>query len=135
MGIFFSLLYASAWYAQKKKKIYAKKIKRKKNQNAFKYYCKRVSKRYKSYRMYLVGDSIHQAVMIVYELNWFSHISNRNNMRYLCNLAMFFTHNKQNSFLLLIYVQVQCDLAITRNTCVYVCSLNCLNLFLKYKIG
>ena len=27
------------------------------------------------------------------------------------------------------------DLAITRNTYVNVCSLNCLNLFLKYKIG
>ena len=40
-----------------------------------------------------------------------------------------------NSLLLLIYVQVQCDLAITRNTCVNVCLLNCLNLFLKYKIG
>ena len=26
------------------------------------------------------------------------------------------------------------DLAITRNTCVDKCSLNCLNLFLKYKI-
>ena len=40
-----------------------------------------------------------------------------------------------NSLLLLIHVQVQCDLAITRNTCVNICSLNCLNLFLKYKIG
>ena len=38
---------------------------------------------------------------------------------------MFFTHN----------VQVQCDLAIARNTRVNVCSLNCLDLFLKYKIG
>ena len=46
-----------------------------------------------------------------------------------------FTHNTQNSLLLLIHVQVQCNLAITRNTCVNVCSLYCLNLFLKYKIG
>ena len=30
--------------------------------------------------MYLEGDSPHQAVMIVYELKWFSHISNRHNM-------------------------------------------------------
>ena len=52
-------------------------------------------------------------------------------MRHLCNL-MLFSHI---SLLLLIYVQVQCDLAITRNTCVNVCSLNCLDLFLKYKIG
>ena len=48
---------------------------------------------------------------------------------------MFFTHNTQNSLLLSIYMQVQCDLVITRNTCVNVCLLNCLNLFLKYKIG
>ena len=48
---------------------------------------------------------------------------------------MFFIHNMQYSLLLLIYVQVQCDLVITRFTCVNVCSLNCLNLFLKYKIG
>ena len=54
---------------------------------------------------------------------------------HLCNLAIFFTHNTQNSLLLLIHVQVQCDLAITRFTCVNVCSLNCLDLFLKYKIG
>ena len=33
------------------------------------------------------------------------------------------------------HVQVQCDLAITRNTCANVYSLNCLDLFLKYKIG
>ena len=36
-----------------------------------------------SYRMYLKGDSPHQAVMIVCELKWFSHISNRHN---LCTL-------------------------------------------------
>ena len=55
-------------------------------------------------------------------------------MRHLCTLAMFHTQHA-NSLLLLIHVQVQCDLAITRNTCVNICSLNCLNLFLKYKIG
>ena len=55
--------------------------------------------------------------------------------RHLCNLAMFFTHDTQYSFLLLISMQVQCDLAITRNACINVCSLNFLNLFLKYKIG
>ena len=38
------------------------------------------SRRCKSYRMYLEGDSPHQAVMIVYELKRFSHISNRHNM-------------------------------------------------------
>ena len=55
--------------------------------------------------------------------------------RHLCNLTKCFTHNTQYSLLLLIHVQVQCDLVITRNTCVNVCSLNYLNLFLKYKIG
>ena len=48
---------------------------------------------------------------------------------------MFFTHNMQYSLLLLIHVKVQCDLAITKFTCVNVCSLNCLDLFLKYKFG
>ena len=33
-----------------------------------------------SYRMYLEGDSPHQAIMIVCELKRFSHISNRHNM-------------------------------------------------------
>ena len=48
---------------------------------------------------------------------------------------MFFTHNTQYSLLFLIHVQIQCDLAITSFTCVNVCSLNCLDLFFKYKIG
>ena len=48
---------------------------------------------------------------------------------------MFFTHKMQYSLLLLIHVQVQCYLAITRFTCDNLCLLNCLNLFLKYKIG
>ena len=87
------LLYAHAWYTQKKY-IYAKKIKRKKNQNVFKYGCKRVYRRCGSYRMYLEGDNPHQAVMIICELNWFFHISNRHNMRHLCTLAMF-SHNTQ----------------------------------------
>ena len=52
-----------------KRKKYAKKIKRKKNQNTFKYGCKRVSRRCGSYRMYLEGDSPHQVVMIMCELN------------------------------------------------------------------
>ena len=30
--------------------------------------------------MYLEGDTPYQTVMIVCELKWFSHISNRNNM-------------------------------------------------------
>ena len=37
----------------------------------------------------------HQAVMIVCDLNWFSHISTCYNMRLSCNLAMFFPHYMQ----------------------------------------
>ena len=37
-------------------------------------------RRCESYRMYLEGDSLHQAVMIVCKLKRFSHISNRHNM-------------------------------------------------------
>ena len=33
-----------------------------------------------SYRMYLESDSPHQTVMIMCELNWFSHISNLHNI-------------------------------------------------------
>ena len=52
----------------------------KKNQNAL-YMIASVSfRRCGSYRMYLEGDSPHQAVMIVCELKRFSHISNRHNM-------------------------------------------------------
>ena len=38
------------------------------------------SKRCGSYRIYLEGDNLHQAVMIVCELKRFSYISNRHNM-------------------------------------------------------
>ena len=95
------------------------------------------SRRCGSYRMYFEGDSPHQAVMIVCELKRFSHISNRHNMYTLMQSydVFFFTHNMQYSLLFLIHVQIQCDLAITSFTCVNVCSLNCFDLFLKYKIG
>ena len=47
------------------------------------------SRRCGSYRMYLEGDSPHQTIMIVCELNRFSHISNHLNMYTLmqsCNV-------------------------------------------------
>ena len=53
--------------AMLKKKNMQRKKKSKNNQNAFKYDCKRVSRRCESYRMYLKGDNPHQAVMIVCE--------------------------------------------------------------------
>ena len=40
-----------------------KKTKSKKNQNAFTYGCKRVSRKCGSYKIYLEGDSPHQAVV------------------------------------------------------------------------
>ena len=38
------------------------------------------SRRCRSYRMYFECDSPHQTVMIVWELKWFSYISNHHNM-------------------------------------------------------
>ena len=54
------------------------------------------SRRCGSYRMYLEGDSPHQAVMIVCELKRFSHISNRHNMYILiqsCDVFFFYTQH------------------------------------------
>ena len=64
--------------------------------------------------MYLKGDSPHQTVMIVCELKLFSHISDHHNMYTHMQSCDVFTHNTQYSLLLLIHVQVQCDLAITK---------------------
>ena len=72
------------------------------------------SRRRGSYRMYLKGDSPHQTVMIVCESSDFLISQIVITCIHLCNLTMFFTHNTQYSLLLLIHVQVQCDLAITR---------------------
>ena len=57
-----------------------RKIKSKKIKNALKMIASVFSRRCGSYKMYLEGDSPYQAVMIVCELKWFSHISNRHNM-------------------------------------------------------
>ena len=69
---------------QRKKKSKAKRSKMLLNMIASVY-----SRRCESYRMYLEGDSPHQAVMVVYKLKRFSHISNRHNMYTLiqsCNV-------------------------------------------------
>ena len=50
------------------KEKYAKKIKNKKIKNALNMIASMYSRRCESYRMYLEGDSPHQAVMIVCEL-------------------------------------------------------------------
>ena len=51
-----------------KRKIMHRKIKSKKIKNALKMIANMYFRRYGSYRMYLEGDSPHQAVMIVCEL-------------------------------------------------------------------
>ena len=52
----------------KKKKI-CKENQKQKESNAFKYGCEHVSRRCGSYMMYLEGNSPHQVVMIMCELN------------------------------------------------------------------
>ena len=62
-----------------KRKI-CKERSKEKIKNALKMIASMYSRRCGSYRMYLEGDSPHQAVMIVCELKCFSHISNCHNM-------------------------------------------------------
>ena len=56
-------MHVMPFYALKEK--YAKNMKSKKNQNAFKYGCKHVSRRCGSYMMYLKCVGPHQTIMIV----------------------------------------------------------------------
>ena len=74
IGYFFSISYILMHGLLKRK------IKSKKNQNTLYMIASMYYRRCGSYRMYLEGDSTHQTVMIVCELKWFSHISNRHNM-------------------------------------------------------
>ena len=78
MGISFLFLICPCMICLKEK--YAKKIKKQKEQNALYMIASVYTRRYGSYKMYLEGDSPHQTVMIVCELKWFCHISNRHNM-------------------------------------------------------
>ena len=57
-----------------------KKSKAKRSKMLLKIIASVYSRRCGSYRIYLEGDSPHQAVMIVCELKRFSHISNHHNM-------------------------------------------------------
>ena len=134
IGYFFSLS-NKPMYDILKRKICKEKSKEKRSKRLLNMIASVYSWRCGSYRMYLEGDSPHQAVMIMCELKRFSHISIVITCIHLCNLAMFYTNNTQYSLLFLIHVQIQCDLAITSFTCVNVCSLNYLDFFLKYKIG
>ena len=62
-GYFFSISYMSCLNKNMQRKIKSKNIK-----NALEMIASVFSRRYGSYRMYLEGDSPHQAVMIVCEL-------------------------------------------------------------------
>ena len=63
-----------------KRKICKEKSKAKRLKMLLKMIASMYSRRCEGYKMYLEGDSPHQAVMIVCELKRFSHISNRHNM-------------------------------------------------------
>ena len=79
IGYLFSLSNMSM-HDMLKRKICIRNSKAKRLKNALKMIASVYSRRCGSYRMYLKSDSLHQAVMIVCELKWFSHISNRHNL-------------------------------------------------------
>ena len=116
------------------KKTICKEYKSKKNQNAFKMIVS-----------VFVGDvgviwctskvivSIKQLWLCVSVFDFF--ISQIIIIWETCAHLLCFHTQHTYSLLLLIHVQIQCDLAIIWNTCINICSLNYLNLFLKYKFG
>ena len=134
LGISFLSLISPCMICLKEK--YAKKNQKQKDQNALNMIASVYSRRCGSYRMYLKGDSPHQAIMTVCELKWFSHFSNHYNMHTLMQSCDIFSHTTHN---ILCYSWYMCRynvIWLSRGfTCINVCSLNCLDLFLKYKIG
>ena len=100
-----------------KRKICKEKIKSKKIKNALKMIASMYSRICGSYRMYLEGDSLHQAVMIVCKLKWFSHISNHHNMYTFMQSCYSWYMCRYN-----VIWSLQCF------TCINVCTLNYLNL-------
>ena len=68
IGYFFSISYMPIHDMLIKRKKYAKKNKKRKDQNALYMIASMYSRRCGSYRMYLEGDNPHQTVMIVCEL-------------------------------------------------------------------
>ena len=85
----------------------------------------------------LIGQSIFSSSTHSYDCVWMYlillyHYSSYND---LLMLSSKISHTTGILFTTLdTIVQVQCDLAITRNTCGSICFLNCLNLFLKIKL-
>ena len=129
----FYLLYVHACYAQKENM--QRTIKAKRIKMVLKMIASVCSWRCGSYRMYLESDSPHQAVMIMCELKWFSHISNRHYM-HTHAILRYFSHTTCN---ILCYFWYMCKYNVIWPpqgfTCINVCSLNYLDLFLEYKIG
>ena len=80
IGYFFSLLICPCMICLNK---ICKENEKQKDQNVLNMIASVYSRRCGCYRMYLEGDSPHQTVIIVCELKWFSHISNRHNMHTL----------------------------------------------------
>ena len=95
-GYFFSISYMPMHVLLKKKNM-QRKIKSKKIKNALKMIASVFSRRCGSYRMYLEGDSPHQAIVIVCELKQFSHISNRHNM-YMLMQSCYVFHTQHAIF-------------------------------------
>ena len=79
LGISFSLS-NKPMYDILERKICKEKSKAKRLKVLFKMIASVYSRRCESYKMYLEGDSLYQAVMIVCELKQLSHISNRHNI-------------------------------------------------------
>ena len=96
IGYIFTLSYMPMHDLLNKRKI-CKKSKNKKNQNDLYMIASVSSRRCESYKMYLKNDSPHQAIMIVYKLKWFSHISNHHNMKTLMQSCNFF-HTQHTIF-------------------------------------
>ena len=131
---FFSFSYIPMHDLLKKKNI-QRKIKSKKIKMFYIWLQVCILGRCESYRMYLESDSPHQTVMNVCELKWFSYISNCHNMYTLMQSCDIFYTQHAIFFATFDICAGTRDFAITRFTCVNVWSLNCLDLFLKYKIG
>ena len=83
LGISFLSLICPNMICLKEKYAMKKKSKAKRSKMLLNMIANMYSRRCGSYRMYLEGDSPHQAVMIVCELKRFSHISNHHNMHTL----------------------------------------------------
>ena len=100
IGYFFSLS-NKPMHDILKRKIYKEKSKAKRSKMLLNMIASVYSRRCGSYKMYLEGDSLHQAVMIVCELKRFSHISNHHNMYTLMHSCYVF-HTRHAIFFAII---------------------------------